>query len=89
MTAITKDGEISLSNAKARLSELVDQVRTGAAHAIKIVKRRRPVAALVDIGTYTRLRELEDRVLREELREALKGKKRPLREVLKDMDLDL
>jgi prevent-host-death family protein len=77
---------VSLSDAKTRLSELVDTVRTKASHVV-IEKRERPVAALVDIGRFRRLQEIEDRTIRQELRAALKGPKRPLRRVLEDLDL--
>jgi len=77
---------VSLSDAKTRLSELVDQVRTKTSHVV-IQKRERPVAALVEIEHFRRLQQLEDRMIRQELRAALRGPKRPLRQVLEDLDL--
>ena len=81
------DVSVSVSDAKARFSEIVDAVRTKASHVVVIQKREKPVAALLDIGEFQRLRELEDRLIAEELHQALKGPKNPLRKVLKDLDL--
>lgn len=78
---------VSVSDAKTRLSEIVDEVRTKSSHAVVIQRRDKPVAALVEIGEFQRLRELEDRLISEELRKALKGPKYPLRRVLEDLDL--
>lgn len=78
---------VSVSDAKTRFSEIVDAVRTNSSHFVVIQKRDKPVAALLEIGEFQRLRELEDRLIAEELREALKGPKYPLRKVLKDLDL--
>lgn len=81
------DVSVSVSDAKARFSEIVDSVRTKASHVVVIQKREKPVAALLDIGEFQRLRELEDRLIAEELHRTLKGPKNPLRKVLKDLDL--
>ena len=90
MTTTSIEREVSLSDAKTKLSQLVDEVRTGAARAIEIVRHKRPVAALVGIDTLRKFQRLEDRLLCLELEEALaKGKKTPLREVLKGLDLGL
>src|SRR5262245_4814714 len=80
---------VRLSEAKARLSELVDEVRKTAGGEVEIRKRDRPVAVLMGVDRYRRLRNLEDRVLRMELRHALRGRSRPLREVLKDLGLEV
>ncbi len=81
------DATVSVSDAKARFSEIVDAVRTRASHVVVIQKRDKPVAVLLEIGEFQRLRELEYRLISQELHEALKGPKYPLRKVLKDLDL--
>lgn len=81
------DSAVSVSDAKTRFSEIVDEVRTKPSHYVVIQKRDKPVAAIVDIGEFQRLREIEDRLISQELHEALKGPKYPLRKVLKDLDL--
>ena len=75
---------VLLSDAKARLSCLVDEVRTGG-NSIVIRKRARPVAVLLEVDRYRRLQEMEDLVIGLRLREALRGRKYQLREVLREL----
>lgn len=87
MKLLDASSSVSVSDAKTRFSEILDAVRTKTSHVVVIQKRDKPVAALLDIGEFHRLRDLEDRLIAEELHEALKGPKYPLRKVLKDLDL--
>lgn len=77
---------VRLSEAKAKLSELVDEVRTGGT-SIVIQKRDKNVAVIVEHEHYQRLQLLEDRMRSLRLREALKGKTYPLKEVLAELGL--
>ena len=79
---------IGLSDAKANLSELIDQVRTRR-EPIMIQKHEKDVAVIVEVALFRRLQELEDRVMTIELREALKGRKYDLREVLGELRLEV
>jgi len=76
--------QVALSEAKAKLSELVDEVRRSRS-SIVIQRRRNPVAVLVEMERFRRLQEMEDRVTSLQLREALKGRKTPLRKVLSEL----
>jgi prevent-host-death family protein len=78
--------EVALSLAKARLSELVDDVRR-LRHTVVIRKRTRPMVALIDIETLDRLRKLEDEVTGAQLQVALRGRKHDLRKLLSALDL--
>jgi prevent-host-death family protein len=80
--------QIPLSEAKARLSELVDEVRR-LRNPIVIRKRNTPAAVLVEMEAFRRLQEMEDRMLSLQLRETLKGKKYPLRKLLSELEGEL
>jgi prevent-host-death family protein len=77
--------QIALSEAKAKLSELVDEVRR-LRNPIVIRKRNTPAAVLVEMDAFRRLQQMEDRLTALQLREALKGKKYPLRKVLAELE---
>lgn len=77
--------QVALSEAKAKLSELVDEVRR-LRNPIVIQKRNTPAAVLVEMDAYRRLQEMEDRLIALQLREALRGKKYPLRKVLAELE---
>ena len=77
--------QVGLAEAKAKLSELVEQVRRER-NPIVIRKRDTPAAVLVEMEAFRRLQEIEDEYLALKLREALKGKKYPLRKVLGELD---
>jgi prevent-host-death family protein len=77
--------QVALSEAKAKLSELVDEVRRSRSSVV-IQKRQNPVAVLVEMDRFRRLQEIEDRLLSLQLQEALKGKKVPLRQVLSELE---
>jgi prevent-host-death family protein len=80
--------QVALSEAKAKLSELVDEVRR-LRTPIVIRKRNTPAVVLVEMDAYRRLQEMEDRLLSLQLRDALKGKKYPLRKVLSELEGEL
>lgn len=73
--------QVALAEAKAKLSELVDEVRR-LRNPIMIRKRNTPAAVLVELDAFHRFQQMEDELLSLQLREALKGKKYPLRKVL-------
>ena len=77
--------QVRLAEAKAKLSELVDEVRRER-NPIVIQKRDTPAVVLVEMEAFRRLQELEDQFLALKLREALKGKKYPLRKVLGELE---
>lgn len=77
--------QVALSEAKAKLSELVDEVRRSR-DSVVIRKRSNPVVVLVEMETFRRLQEIEDRVTSLKLRQALKGRKTPLRQVLRELE---
>lgn len=77
--------QVALSEAKAKLSELVDEVRR-LRNPIVIRKRKTAAAVLVEMEAFRRLQEMEDRLLSLQLREALKGKKYPLRKLLSELE---
>ena len=78
--------EVALSTAKAKLSELVDDVRRGHDDVI-IRKHDKPVAALVEIDRYRRMQGLEDRFMQLELKAARRGKQYRLDEVLSELGI--
>jgi len=78
----------TLSSAKARLSELIDEVRTSG-EPVSICRHKKEVAILIDPVVFRKLQILEDHMKVEQLREALKGERRPLRKVLEELDLGL
>jgi len=77
--------QVALSEAKAKLSELVDEVRR-LRNPIVIRKRNTPAAVLVEMDAFRRLQEMEDRLIALQLREALKGRKYPLRKILSELE---
>jgi prevent-host-death family protein len=74
---------IALSEAKARLSEIVDDLRRDL-QDIAIEKHGKSVAVLVEPRRYERLREVDDTATRLELRAALRGRKYRLEDVLNE-----
>ncbi len=78
----------TLSNAKAKLSELIDEVRTSG-EPVSICRHKKEVAVLIDAEVFRKMQILEDRMKVEQLREALKGERRPLRKVLEELDLGI
>jgi prevent-host-death family protein len=76
---------VRLAEAKAKLSELVEEVRRER-NPIVIQKRDTPAAVLVEPEVFRHLQESEDRLMALQLREALKGKKYPLRKVLAELE---
>ena len=77
---------VMMAEAKAKLSALVDEVRTSET-AIQICKRKKPAAYLVRAEEYDRLRGIDDSARVLQLREALEGRTFDLREVLEDLEL--
>ena len=77
--------QVRLAEAKAKLSELVEEVRRER-NPILIQKRNTPAAVLVELEAYRRLQDSEDRLLALQLREALKGKRYALRKVLTELE---
>ena len=80
--------QVALSEAKAKLSELVEEVRRSRS-PIVIRKRNMAAAVLVEMDAFRRLQEMEDRMLSLQLREALRGKKYPLRKLLSELEGEL
>lgn len=79
---------VRLSDAKARFSALVDEVRTNG-EPVVIGLRQKEVAVLIGASEFARLQELDDTIRTARLRQALKGPLRPLEEVLAELDLGL
>lgn len=79
---------VALSAAKAKLSGFVDEVRTGG-EPIVILKHDKEVAVLVEVEQFRRLQQMEDRWTSLQLREALRGRKYKLREVLRELKLEV
>jgi prevent-host-death family protein len=77
--------QVRLAEAKAKLSELVEEVRREK-NPILIRKRDTPAAVLVELEAFRRLQENEDQLLALKLREALRGKKYPLRKLLAELE---
>ena len=75
---------VPLSDAKARLSQLIDNVRRTAREVV-IKKHDTPVAVLVGIDRFRHLEDLENRMRQAELRGALKGSKFRLEDVLREI----
>lgn len=83
-----KTRTVALSDAKTNLSQLVEELGPENENVV-IKKRKKEVAVLVDIRSFRRLQELEDRFLSLQLKKALKGKMHDLREVLGELKLDV
>jgi prevent-host-death family protein len=79
---------VAIAEAKAKLSSLVDEVRISR-KAIEIRRRDQPAAYLVEAEMYKRLQGIEDSVRSEQLRQALRGERHDLDEVLASIDLGL
>ncbi|MBI2266198.1 MAG: type II toxin-antitoxin system Phd/YefM family antitoxin [Armatimonadetes bacterium] len=77
---------VALSDAKARLSELIDEARIGG-EPLVIRKRKKDVAVLLEVGKFRRLQKLEDQYKSLQLRKALQDPMYPLRTVLTELDL--
>jgi prevent-host-death family protein len=75
---------IVLSQAKARLAEIVDDLRRDLLD-VAIEKHGKSVAVLVEPRRYERLRGLDDAVMRLELRKALRGRKYVLEDVINEL----
>ncbi len=80
--------EVLMSEARSNLSKLVDEVRMRTRDII-IRIRESPAAVLMNMERYTRLTQIEDKLLAIELRDALKGGTRPLEKVLEELKLDV
>ncbi len=78
---------VALSTAKATLSELVDEVRTQRI-PIVIKKHAKDVAVLVEIDQLRRWQQMEDLITVMRLKEALKGRKYSVREVLRELKIE-
>lgn len=77
---------VALSDAKAHLSKLVEQVQaTGTPVGIK--KHDTEAVVLVRADVFSRLKELEDKMISAQLRAALTGRKYDLEEVLRELNL--
>jgi prevent-host-death family protein len=79
---------IAIAEAKAKLSSLVDEVRTSH-KAIEIRRRDQPAAYLVEVEMFRRLQGIEDSVRALQLREAMKGERFELKKVLAEIKLGL
>lgn len=75
---------IALSDAKAKLSDVIDTVRRDR-QDIVIERHKKGVVVLVEAERYERLRQVEDAVTRLELQKALRGKKYRLEDVLNEL----
>ena len=64
---------VALTEAKTRLSSLVDEVRELRRGRIEIREQGEPAAYLVEVETFKRLRGIEDSVWTEQLRRDLEG----------------
>ena len=80
--------KVPLSEVKAKLSEFVDEVRTGGS-VVVIRNRDKEVAVLVEVEQFHKLKEMEDTFRTLQLREALRGGIRPLREALAKLKLEV
>jgi prevent-host-death family protein len=78
---------VALTEAKTRLSSLVDEVRASG-EPIEIHEQGEPAAYLVGVGTFKRLRGIEDSVRTEQLRRSLEGPRYDLGDVLAKLGLD-
>lgn len=78
---------VPLSEAKNKLSQIIDEVRTRG-EAVQIRKRDRDAVVIIKSESYQRLQELEDKVTRYQLKLALKGKMYPLEKVIESLDLE-
>lgn len=79
---------VMMAEAKAKLSALVDEVRTTET-AIQIRRRKKPAAYLVRAEEFDRLLRIADTMRALQLRKALAGPTHELREVLEDLELTI
>jgi prevent-host-death family protein len=78
---------VALTEAKTRLSSLVDEVRSSG-ESIEIREQGEPAAYLVEVETFKRLRGIEDSFRAEQLRRDLEGPRYDLEDVLAKLGLD-
>ena len=78
--------EFLLHKAKARLSEIVDEVRT-TGKAVVIKRRKKPAAVIIGVDEYEDFVEIKDTIRTEKLKRALKGKRYDLEKVIAELDL--
>ncbi|HUO83525.1 MAG TPA: type II toxin-antitoxin system Phd/YefM family antitoxin [Thermoanaerobaculia bacterium] len=78
--------EVGVAEAKGNLSKLIDGVRRGG-RPVLIRRHETPVAVLVDPEDFDRMRDLQDRVRRAELRRSLKGKRYRLDDILAELGI--
>jgi prevent-host-death family protein len=77
---------IALTEARARLSLLVDEVRASG-EPIEILEQGEPAAYLLGVGLFNRLRGIEDSIRTAQLRGALEGPRYDLEDVLAKLGL--
>lgn len=78
--------EVNLSDARAGLAKLIDEVRTTGS-AVLLRRHSHSVAVVMGVERYERLRALQDAVRTIELRRALTEPTRDLREAIADLDI--
>ncbi|MFL6234469.1 MAG: type II toxin-antitoxin system Phd/YefM family antitoxin [Thermoanaerobaculia bacterium] len=78
---------VALTEAKTRLSSLVDEVRTSG-EPIEIREQGEPAVYLVEVETFKRFRGIEDSVRTEQLRRDLESQRYDLEDVLAKLGLD-
>lgn len=81
-----KTSFVALSQAKANFSKLVDQVET-TRKPVGIKKHNHEAVVLVTAEWFSRLKDLEDKMISAQLKAAVKGKKYDLNEVLRECKL--
>lgn len=79
---------VAIAEAKAKLSALVDEVRTSR-KPIEIRRRDQPAVYLMEAETFKRLQGLEDSVRTVQLRQALEGDRWALEDILANVGLGL
>ena len=80
--------KVALSEAKAKLSELVEEVRAGG-DPVVIRKRDKDVVVILNLERFLKLRDIEDTFLALQLRKELRGGTRSLRKVLAELELEV
>lgn len=88
---------MTVSDARAHLPEIIDQVNESPKETVEIMRRGEPVAAIMSARLYESLVEtleiLADeetaKALREALRNARKAKFIPFEQVRKELDIEL
>jgi len=79
---------VAISVAKAKLSELIDEMYTSGTPVV-IRRRNKPAAVLVEVAEYEQLSELRDTVRNVQIRKALQGELYDLDEVIAGLGLGL